>query len=82
MWETLFKHVSRFAFFWTTEPRGFTQARLVEYFDPQDQLEAKCDLLADMICNARHIIAFTGSTAHDPQLRFRMLAACEPLLTY
>lgn len=35
--------------------------RLVEFFDKPEELEAKCQTLAQMIASSRHMIAFTGA---------------------
>lgn len=40
---------------------AYDQDRLIEIFDPKEELQQKCAKLAQMIASARYIIAFTGA---------------------
>lgn len=40
---------------------SYESDRLMEYFDSEAELHAKCQQLAEMISQARHVIAFTGA---------------------
>lgn len=40
---------------------SYESDRLIEYFDSEAELHAKCQQLAEMISQARHVLAFTGA---------------------
>lgn len=60
---------------------SYESDRLIEYFDSEAELHAKCQQLAEMISQARHVLAFTGagiSTGAGPGLWERPKSSASP----